>query len=113
MSDVQLRNAAADGAAADLEGATSWYAIGDGDTGGDQVSTQRLQPSYDAASGGNADLTAALSFTSPSGSEAVTHLLVFDAQSAGSLRFARPLSGDLSFNAAGELDLTSAQIQVT
>jgi hypothetical protein len=109
MSDTTLLNAAADGAATDLE-TNAWYAIGDGPLAGDQVSTERLQPVYNAASGGVAALNATLAFT---GTGAVTDLLVYDAQTAGNFRFSVELTGDLAFNAAGDLNLTAAPITVT
>lgn len=110
MSDTTLLNAAADAAATNLEGA--WFAIGDGATSGDQVSNERLQPTYDPAAGGVAALAATLSFTG-TGSAAVSHLQVWTAQTVGSLRFAVALSGDLAFNAEGDLDLTAAPVTVT
>jgi hypothetical protein len=110
MSDVTLRNAAADGAAVNLEAA--WIAIQDGETSADQVSNERLQPAYTTASGGVAALTTTLSFTG-AGSAAVTHLGVWTAETAGTFRFAVATAGDSSFNAAGDLDLTAAPITVT
>lgn len=111
MSDVALRNISADAAATDLE-TNAWYAIGNGDTGADQVSNERIQPAYDAAAAGSAALTATLSFTG-GGGVAVTHLLVYDAVTAGSFRFSRPLSGDLAFNANGDLNLVAAPVVVS
>ena len=111
MSDPTLRNVAADAAAADLA-TNAWYAIGDGPLTGDQVSNERLQPAYNAAAGGVAALTATLSFTG-TGSAAVSDLLVYDAEAAGNFRFSVALSGDPTFNSAGELDLTAAPITVT
>jgi hypothetical protein len=112
MSDPILRNAAADAAAASLEGA--FFAIQDGDTNADQTSDQRLAPDYNTASGGVAALNATLSFTGPS-SEAVSHLGVWDTigPTGGNLRFAVDLVGDLAYNAAGEIELTAAPITVT
>lgn len=110
MSDVTLRNAAADAAGLDLEGA--WFAIHNGATSGDQVSNERLQPTYDPAASSIAALAATLSFTG-TGSQAVSHLGVWDAQTAGTFRFAVALSGDLAFNANGDLDLTAASITVS
>jgi hypothetical protein len=111
MSDPTLRNAAADGAAADLA-TNAWYAIGDGPLTGDQVSNERLQPAYNTAAAGVAALTATLSFTG-TGSAAVSDLLVYDAAAAGNLRFSVTLAGDPTFNAAGEIELTAAPITVT
>lgn len=108
MSDATLRTVAADAAAVNLEGA--WFAIGSDAT--TQVSNERLQPAYDAAAAGTAALSATLSFTG-TGEQAVSHLLVYTLETGGSLRFARPLSGDLAFNAAGDLNLTAAPVVVT
>lgn len=107
MADVPLRDAAADGGATNLEGA--WYALGsDAST---QASNERLQPSYDGSSGGEAALTAPMEFTgTPSAS--VSHLLVYTAETDGTLRFARPLSGDMAFNAEGEIRLREAPVVV-
>src|SRR5690606_31808709 len=109
MSDETLLNAAADGAAADLESA--WFSIHDGATSGDEVSNERLQPSYGSASSGAADPSAPLSSTGTP-QAAVSRLGVWTAETAGSFRFAVALSGDLAFNAEGDLDLASAEITV-
>jgi hypothetical protein len=112
MSDPILRNAAADAAAASLEGA--FYSIHDGDTNADEVSNERLAPDYNTASGGVAALNATLSFTG-AGSATASHLGVWTTGTVGTgtFRFAVELSGDPTFNAAGEIDLTAAPITVT
>jgi hypothetical protein len=112
MSDPTLRNAAADGAAVNLEAA--FFSIHNGATSGDQVSDQRLAPDYAAASGSVAALVSTLSFTG-TGSAAVSHLGVWTTigPTGGTFRFAVLLSGDPTFNAAGELDLTAAPITVS
>jgi hypothetical protein len=111
MSDTTLLNAAADGAATDLD-TNAWYSIHDGATSGDEVSNERLQPVYNAAAGGVAALNATLAFTG-TGSATVSHLGVWTAETAGTFRFAVALTGDLAFNAAGDLNLTAAPITVT
>lgn len=108
-TDETLKNAAVDSAAGDLESA--FFAIHSGDTQADQVSNERLAPTYAAASASAADLNAALSFTGTA-SSVVSHLGVWDAATAGNFRFAVALTGDLSFNAEGDLDLVSAEITV-
>jgi hypothetical protein len=112
MSDPTLRNAAADGAAVNLEAA--FFAIQDGDTSADQTSDQRLAPDYATASGSVAALVSTLSFTG-TGSQAVSHLGVWTTigPTGGTFRFAVALAGDLAYNAAGELDLTAAPITVS
>ena len=109
MADETLRNAAVEGAVTSLEG--DFFAIQDGATNADQVSNERLAPVYGAASGSAADLSATLNFTGPA-SGVVSHLGVWTESTGGTFRFAVALSGDLSFNAAGDLDLTSAEITV-
>lgn len=111
MADTAALNAAADGAAIDLS-TNAWYALHDGATDADQVSSERLQPAYAAAAGGVAELSAPMSFTGPA-SAAVSHLGVWTASTGGTLRFARPLAGDLAFNAAGDLDLAAAPVTAT
>jgi hypothetical protein len=61
-----------------------------------------------------AALVSTLSFTG-AGSAAATHLGVWTTvgPTGGTLRFAVLLSGDPTFNAAGELDLTAAPITVS
>lgn len=110
MSDTALLNSAADGAGADLEGA--FFAIHDGALSTDEVSNDRVAPTYDPSSGGIASLNATLSFTG-TGSATVSHLGVWDALTGGNFRFSVALSGDLAFNANGDLDLTAADITVT
>jgi hypothetical protein len=112
MSDPTLRNAAADGAAVNLEAA--FFSIHNGATSGDQVSNQRLAPAYTTAAGSVAALTSTLSFTG-TGSSAVSHLGVWTTigPTGGTFRFAVALAGDSTFNAAGDLDLTAAPITVS
>ena len=107
--DALTRNAAVDGAATHLE--SRWYAIQDGATSGDQVSNERLQPTYPPAATSTTDLSSTLVFTG-TGSAMVSHLGVWDASTAGNLLWTAALSGDLAFNAAGDLNLTAAPITV-
>lgn len=109
--DTAFLNASADGGATNLEGA--FYAIHNGATSADQVSNERVAPVYGAPAGGVASLTnAPLAFTG-TGSQTVSHLGVWDALTAGNFRFAVPLTGDLAFNAAGDLNLTAADVAAT
>jgi hypothetical protein len=110
MTDTPLLNTAADAVGDELE--TLFYAIQDGDTGADQVSNERLQPTYDAAAGGVAALAATLSFTG-TGSQAVSHLGVYGDLAGATFRFAEALTGDLAFNANGDLNLTVCPVNVT
>jgi hypothetical protein len=107
MSDVALRNAAADGAATNLEG--RWFSILNTGT---EHAAARFQPAYGAAAAGVAELSAALAFTGPA-SQAVSDLGVYAAATGGTVQFTVPLTGDLAFNAEGDLNLTSAPVTVT
>jgi hypothetical protein len=110
MVDTAFLNAGADGAAVNLEGA--WFALHDDDTAGSQVSAERLQPVYDPAVGGVADIAATLSFTGAASADC-THVGVWTDPAAGSFRGARPLTGDQTFSADGTYDLESAEIPAT
>src|SRR5690606_42015183 len=110
MSAATLRTAVAAAGGTNLEGA--WFALHDGTTSGDQVSNERLQPNYGSASSGEIDLAEPLDFTGTPSAE-VSHLGVWSAESNGSLRFTVALSGDLAFNAAGEISLSSAKLTVS
>lgn len=112
MSDATLRTAAADAGGTNLEGA--FFAMQNGATSADQVSTQRLAPTYSAGAASVAALASTLAFTGPA-SAAVSHVGVWSAATAGTFRFAVPLAGgsDLAFNAAGEYNLTAANVTVS
>lgn len=112
MSDVTLRNAAADGAAGQLETAR-YYALHNGASADNtnQVSNERVQPTYDPAAASQAGMAVSLAFTG-TGGQAVSHLGVWDAVSAGNFLFGVPLSGDLAFNANGDINLTAAPVTV-
>lgn len=76
-------------------------------TGGGYV---RQVPAWTAAGGdGTADLTTTLAFSGPA-SQAVTH---FGCWSGATFRGGFALSGDLAFNASGELNLTEITIPVS
>lgn len=109
MSDAALRTAAADAAGTNLEGA--FFALHSSAASTSQVSNERLAPTYNPGSASQATLAAALAFTGAA-SAAVSHLGVWDAATAGNFRFSVALSGDLAFNAAGDINLTAAPITV-
>ena len=70
----------------------------------------RQTPSWNAAGGdGEADLSATVSFSGPA-SQAVTHASFWD---GATFMGAFALTGDLAFNAAGELNLTDATLPLT
>lgn len=110
MSDSLLRTAAANAGGTNLEGA--YFAMHSDASSSSQVSTERLAPTYATAASDQAALSGALSFTGPGG-QAVSHLGVWDAATNGSFRFSVPLSGDLAFNAAGEISLAAAPVTVS
>lgn len=91
-------------------GATVWVAVGSGTAAGDQTSSERVQASWDPASG--AMLTASgtpYQFTGAP-SAAATHVLFFSASTGGTFYGYKALTGDQAFNAAGEYEITSLTI---
>lgn len=93
------------------ESVTMYAGIGDGATSGDQTSTARVALTFDVV---GVVLTAqggppVAEFTGTPG-DGATHALLFSAATAGTFYGFDELSGDTTFNAAGEYDLTSLTI---
>lgn len=101
-------NAGADGATSLL----AWAAIHDGPGSGDEVSAARQQISWDAATGAAAAADVPLEFTGTPGGPA-THLGVWSAQTEGTFRGSVALTGDQTFNAAGEYAVTALTLTAT
>lgn len=93
---------------ADGEGTTVWAAIGDGDTAADVTSEQRRQLTLVAAAG---ELTATgpYAYTGEAAAGA-TDALLFSAEASGTFYGNVPLTGDATFNAAGEYNLPTLTI---
>lgn len=106
------RNLRAD-ATAGLVDNVSLHSSDPGSTGSDEVSGggyARLAPTYGSASGGVADITSTLEFSTPA-EQAVSHIGFWNGSTfIGG--FART-GGDATANAAGEYNVTSAPITAT
>lgn len=89
--------------------ATVWVAIGSGATSGDQTSSARVQVTMSVASGVITATGVPYAFTGSAGAGA-THALFFSASTAGTFYGFDALSGDQSFNAAGQYNLTALTI---
>ena len=89
--------------------ATIWVAIGSGATSGDQTSSARVQLASSVASGVITATGVPYAFTGSAGAGA-THALFFSASTAGTFYGFDALSGDQSFNAAGQYNLTALTI---
>lgn len=64
---------------------------------------------FGAPTGGVGSLTGTLTFAGPA-SSAVTHIGFWSAVTAGTFRGAKALTGDQTFNAAGEYEVTAVTV---
>ena len=92
--------------------AVIWVAIGDGPTSGDQTSSARVQLASSVAGGVITATGVPYAFTGTPG-DGATDALLFSASSAGTFYGSEPLSGDQTFNAAGNYSLTSLTVTGT
>lgn len=88
---------------------TMWVAVGSGQTAGDQTSGQRRQVTFSVASGVLTDTAVPHAFTGTPGA-AATNALFFSASSAGTFYGYDALTGDQTFNAAGEYNITALTV---
>jgi hypothetical protein len=89
--------------------ATVYVAIGDGPTSADQTSAARVALTSSVASGVITATSVPYAFTGTPG-DGATHALLFSAPTAGTFYGFDALSGDQTFNAAGEYSLTSLTV---
>ena len=91
--------------------AVSLHSADPGTTGANETSAGRQTPTFAAASGsGDAPLTAALAFTGGAASGACTHYGLW----AGAVfKGGFPLTGDQTFNAAGEYTVDNITVNAT
>jgi len=89
--------------------ATVWVAIGSGATSGDQTSAARVQLASSVAAGVITATGVPYAFTGTPGAGA-THALFFTAATAGTFLGFDALTGDQTFNASGEYNLTALTI---
>lgn len=103
-------NAGADGAAAVL----AWAAIHSDATDASQTSDQRIQITWDPATGAVAAAgNTPLAFTGTASGPA-THVGIWDQdQPGGTMVASGALTGDQTFNAAGQYNVTAATVTAT
>jgi hypothetical protein len=89
--------------------AVIWVAIGSGATSGDQTSAARVQLASSVASGVITATGVPYAFTGTPGAGA-THALFFTASTAGTFLGFDALTGDQTFNADGEYEITALTI---
>jgi hypothetical protein len=89
--------------------AVIWAAIGDGPTAADQTSAARVQVTSSVAAGVITATGVPYAFTGTPG-DGATHVLFFSANAAGTFYGYDGLTGDTTFNAAGEYNLTALTI---
>jgi hypothetical protein len=89
--------------------AVVWAAIGDGLTSADQTSAARVQVTSTVAAGVITATGVPYAFTGTP-SDGATHALFFSASSGGTFYGYDALTGDATFNAAGEYNLTALTI---
>lgn len=102
----------ADGINAVLEDgneAVIWVALGDGATSGDQVSNERVQLTSSVAGGIITATGVPYEFTGTPDA-AVSHALFYSASTAGTFYGFDALTGDTTFNADGEYNVTALTI---
>jgi hypothetical protein len=81
-----------------------------GATGANATSAGRQPATWSAAANGDLILSAAKNFTGGAAGGAVTWVGLWSAATGGTFRGAFPLTGDQTFNAAGEYTLNSLVI---
>lgn len=89
--------------------AVVYAAIGDGPTSADQTSAARVQITSSVAAGVITATGVPYAFTGTPG-DGATHVLLYSAASGGTFYGYDALTGDTTFNAAGEYNLTALTI---
>lgn len=84
-----------------------------GTTGANESSAARQATSFTVDADGDLTLDSTLAFTGGAASGAVTHVGLWSASTAGTFRGGFALSGDTTFNAAGEYNVTALTINGT
>lgn len=91
------------------ESATVYVALGNGATSTDEVSSARVAAILDASAGVLTVTNVPLAFSgTPSAS--VTHLLLFSAETDGTFYGSQAVTGDATFNASGDYNVTALTI---
>lgn len=89
--------------------AVVWVAIGSGTTSADQTSNERHQLASTVAAGVITATGVPYAFTGTAGAGA-TNALLFSAATAGTFLGFKALTGDQTFNASGDYNLTALTI---
>lgn len=84
-----------------------------GTTGANESSAARVSVTFSVDADGDLTIPSTLSFTGGAASGACTHVGLWSASVAGTFRGGFALSGDTTFNAAGEYDVTALTITGT
>lgn len=88
----------------------SLHSADPGATGTSETTAGRQSATWTAASTGDFSLSAALNFTGGTASGACTHVGLWSASTAGTFYGGFALTGDQTFNAAGEYTVSSLTI---
>lgn len=106
---VAILNGAADGAAAQV----AFGAIHSADSAGSQTSNERRAVTWDPATGAVAAMDGMpLSYTGAAGASAA-FFGIWSAGSGGTYRGGVPITGDATFNAAGQYQITAGSMTAT
>ena len=84
-----------------------------GTTGANETTAARKAVTFSVDGDGDLTLPSTLSFTGGASSGAVTHVGLWSASSGGTFRGGFALTGDATFNSAGEYDVTALTITGT
>ena len=91
-------------------GAALWVAVGSGTGAANQTSNERIQATWNPASGAVVTATGVPYAFTGTASAGATHALFFSASTAGTFYGFKALTGDQAFNAAGQYEVTSLSI---
>lgn len=78
--------------------------------GSNETTAGRQAAGWGSVSAGDFSLSSALAFSGGAANGAVTHIGYWSAATAGTFYGSQPVSGDATFNSAGEYTLTAAAI---
>jgi hypothetical protein len=98
---------------ASLCGWASLHSADPGSTGTNATSAARKAITFNVDADGDLTLASTVAFTGGAASGAVSHVGLWSASSGGTFRGGFALTGDTSFNAAGEYNLTGLTINGT